>query len=68
MEIAEVAFRAGLVSCADRRDATAEDGGWPRRALRNRLAIHFACCVTSSNFQILLKVKIKLCTQLVANW
>ena len=68
VEIAEVAFRAGLVSCADRRDATAEDGDWPKRALRNRLAIHFACCVTSSNFQILLKVKIKLCTQMVANW
>jgi len=51
MEIAEVAFHAGLVSCADRWDATAEDVDWPKRALRNRLAIHFACCVTSTSIR-----------------
>ena len=51
VEIAEVAFHAGLVSCADRWDATAEDVDWPKRALRNRLAIHFACCVTSTSIR-----------------
>ena len=51
VEIAEVAFHAGLVSCADCWDATAEDVDWPKRALRNRLAIHFACCVTSTSIR-----------------
>ena len=51
VEIAEVAFHASLVSCADCWDATAEDVDWPKRALRNRLAIHFACCVTSTSIR-----------------
>ena len=40
VEIAEVAFHAGLDSCADCWDATAEDVDWPKGALRNRLSIH----------------------------
>ena len=51
VEIAEVAFHAGSVSCAGRWDATAEDVDWPKGALRNELAIHFACCVTSTSIR-----------------